>query len=64
MGYAIKSFKPNDNPIEVPMLRQPITKIHQAFKEIKHMAIELAGRMSSRSPSAMKKCSRLECTIR
>ena len=40
MGYAIKSFKPRTTDRRYPMLPATITKIHQAFKEIKYMAID------------------------
>jgi hypothetical protein len=40
MGYAIKSFNPRTTDTRYPMLPTTITNIHQAFKEIKYMAID------------------------
>lgn len=40
MGYAIKSFKARITYRSYPMLPATITKIQQAFKEIKHMAMD------------------------
>jgi hypothetical protein len=40
MGYAIKLFTSRTTDRRYPMLPATITKIHQAFKEIKHMAID------------------------
>jgi transposase-like protein len=40
MGYAIELFTSRTTHRRYPMLPATITKIHQAFKEIKHMAID------------------------
>ena len=40
MGYAIKSFNSRTTDRRYPMLPAGITNVHQAFKEIKHMAID------------------------
>ncbi len=40
MGYAIELFTSRTIDRRYPMLPATITKIHQAFKEIKHMAID------------------------
>ena len=41
MGYAMKSFKPRTTTDgRHSMLLATITNIYQAFKEIKHMAID------------------------
>ena len=40
MGYAVELFTPRITDRRYPMPPVAITKIHQAFKEIKHMAID------------------------
>jgi hypothetical protein len=40
MGYAIELFTSRTTDRRYPMLPATITKIHQAFKEIKHMAMD------------------------
>ncbi|MDI7261743.1 MAG: hypothetical protein QME90_17750, partial [Thermodesulfobacteriota bacterium] len=41
MGYAIELFTSRTTDRRYPMLPAAITNIHQAFKEIKHMAIDI-----------------------
>jgi putative transposase len=55
MGYAIKSSTARTTDRRYPMLPATITNIHQAFKEIKHMACEtLETECRSAARRAMK----------